>query len=114
MSPGQAIEVERLSLAEGDRVELDKVLCLADGDKVTLGRPTVEGAKVIATSKGEAKGDKVAVFKYKPKVRYSVRTGHRQFHTTLVIEKIVGPGAAPEEPAKKPRRRRKGEKKDGT
>ncbi len=114
MSPGQTIEVERLSAAEGSRVELDKVLCLADGDKVTLGRPTVEGAKVIATSQGEGKGDKVVVFRYKPKVRYSIKTGHRQLFTKLVIDRIVEPGAAPEEPVKKPRRRRKGVIKDGT
>lgn len=114
MSPGQTIEVERLSATEGNSVELDKVLCIADGDKVTLGAPTIEGAKVIATSQGEARGDKVVVFKYKPKVRYRIKTGHRQFHTRLVIDKIVGPGMATEEPVKKPRRRRKGVTKDGT
>jgi len=93
-------------------VELDRVLCIADGDKVTLGTPTIEGAKVIATSQGEEKGDKVAVLKYKSKVRYSVKTGHRQLSTRLAIDKIVGLGAAPEEPVKKPRRR-KGVTKDG-
>jgi len=106
--------VERLGAAEGSSVELDKVLCIADGDNVTLGAPTVEGAKVIATSQGEAKGDKVVVFKYKPKVRYSIKTGHRQFHTKLVIDKIVGPEMAAEEPVKKPRRIKKGVTKDGT
>ena len=95
-------------------MELDKVLCIADGDNVTLGAPTVEGARVIATSQGEAKGDKVVVFRYKPKVRYSIKTGHRQLHTRLVIDKIVGPGMATEEPMKKPRRSRKGVTKDGT
>ncbi|NQT04628.1 MAG: 50S ribosomal protein L21 [Dehalococcoidia bacterium] len=113
VSPGQTIEVERLSATEGSSVELDKVLCIADGDNVTLGAPTVEGAKVIATSQGEAKGDKIVVFRYKPKVRYSIKTGHRQLHTRLVIDKIVGPGMATEEPMKKPRRR-KGVTKDGT
>jgi len=95
-------------------VELDRVLCIANGDNITLGAPTVEGARVIATSQGEAKGDKVVVFRYKPKVRYSIKTGHRQIHTRLVIDKIVGPGMAAEESVKKPRRRRKGVTKDGT
>ncbi len=113
MSPGQTIEVERLGVAEGSSVELDKVLCIADDAKITLGTPTVEGAKVIATSQGEGKGDKVVVFRYKPKVRYSIKTGHRQLHTRLVIDRIVGPGTAPEEPVQKPRRRRKGVTKDG-
>jgi large subunit ribosomal protein L21 len=113
VSPGQTIEVERLSAAEGSSVELDKVLCIADGDKVTAGTPTVEGAKVIATSQGEKKGDKITVFRYKPKVRYSIRTGHRQLHTRLVIDRIVEPGAAPEQPARRTSRRRKGATKDG-
>jgi len=100
-------------VAEGGSVELDKVLCIADGDQVTLGTPTVEDARVIATSQGEGKAKKTVVFRYKPKVRYSIKTGHRQLYTRLVIDKIVRPGETPEEPAKKPSRRRKGVTKDG-
>ena len=86
------MDVEHLDVGEGDTVELDKVLLLADGDdKVTVGIPTIEGAKVVATSKGEGKGKKIIVFKYKPKVRYRKKTGHRQFYTRLVIDKIVEP-----------------------
>jgi large subunit ribosomal protein L21 len=105
VSPGQTIDVERLEVAEGKSVDLDKVLLIGDGKKVTVGTPTVDGAKVKATSKGEGKGDKVIVFKYKPKVRYRKKTGHRQFYTRLVIDEIVGPGAAPEKekPPKKAR-----------
>ena len=94
-------------MAEGEAVDLDKVLFIADGDKVTAGTPTVEGAKVIATSQGEGKGKKIIVFKYKPKVRYRKKTGHRQFYTRLLIDKIIGPETAPTEPAKKVRRSRK-------
>jgi len=99
--------VDRLDAAEGNAVELDKVLFIADGDKVTVGTPTIEGAKVIATSQGEGRGKKIIIFKYKPKVRYRRKTGHRQFHTRLVIDKIVGPGMAQDEPPKKVRRRKK-------
>ena len=94
-------------MAEGDTVELDRVLLIADGDRVTVGTPTVDGAKVVATSQGEGKGEKVIVFKYKPKVRYRKKTGHRQRYTRLVIDKIVEPGAAQAKPAKKVRRRKK-------
>jgi len=107
VDPGQTIDVERLDVAEGNTVELDKVLLIADGDQVTIGTPTVDGAKVVATSKGSGKGKKVIVFKYKPKVRYRKKTGHRQQYTRLVIDKIVGPGVAEEKPAKKTRRRKK-------
>ena len=78
-------------MAEGNTVELDKVLLIANGDKVTVGTPTIDGAKVVATSQGEGKGKKIIVFKYKPKVRYRKKTGHRQLYTRLAIDKITGP-----------------------
>ncbi len=109
VSPGQTVDVERLDVAEGNTVELDKVLLIADDDKVRVGTPTVEGAKVVATSQGEGKGKKIIVFKYKPKVRYRKKTGHRQLYTRLIIDKIIGPDIAPAEPTKKPRRRKKKE-----
>ena len=94
-------------MAEDAAVELDKVLLVADGDRVTVGTPIVDGAKVIATSQGEGKSKKIIVFRYKPKVRYRKKTGHRQFYTRLVIDKIIEPEAALDEPAKKVRRRKK-------
>ena len=78
-------------MAEGDTIDLDKVLLIANGDKVTVGTPTVEGAKVIATSQGDGRSKKIIVFKYKPKVRYRKKTGHRQLYTRLIIDKIVEP-----------------------
>ncbi|MCK5576821.1 MAG: 50S ribosomal protein L21 [Dehalococcoidales bacterium] len=113
VAPGQSIEVDRLGVAEGDTVELDRVLLIADGKKVTVGKPTIEGAKVVATSTGDGKGSKIVVFKYKPKVRYRKKTGHRQLFTRLTIDKISQPGAEAA-PAKKPRRRKKEVTESGT
>ena len=93
VSPGQTIDVERLATTEGSRVDLDKVLLISDGEKTIVGSPTVKGAKVVATSQAEGKGKKGIVFKYKPKVRYSKKTGHRQYYTRLTIDKIVKPRA---------------------
>ena len=107
VTPGQTIDVEYLGVAEGGTVELDRVLLIADGDRVTVGTPMVTGAKVVATSQGDGKGKKIIVFKYKPKVRYRKKTGHRQLYTRLVIDKIVEPEAMPSEPTKKIRRRKK-------
>ena len=107
VTPGQVIDVDRLPVTEGGTVELDRVLLIADDDRVTVGTPTVEGAKVMATSQGEGKGKKIIVFKYKSKVRYRKKTGHRQFYTRLAIDKIIESAAAPGEPAKKVRRRKK-------
>ena len=72
-----------------------------------VGTPTVDGVKVVATSQGEGKGKKIIVFKYKPKVRYRKKTGHRQLYTRLMIDKIVGLEVEQAEPAKKVRRRKK-------
>lgn len=94
-------------MAEGNTIELDKVLLIADDDRVIVGTPTVEGAKVIATAQGEGKAKKVIVFRYKPKVRYRKKTGHRQFYTRLAIDKIIGAEATQGEPVKKVRRRKK-------
>jgi len=101
-------------VAEGKTVELDRVLLVADGDKVRVGTPTVDGVKVVATSQGEGKGKKIIVFKYKPKVRYRKKTGHRQLYTRLVIDKIVGPEVVTGEPIKKVRRRKKEVTESGT
>jgi large subunit ribosomal protein L21 len=68
------------------------VLFISDNEDTLIGKPTIEGAKVIATSLGEITGDKIIVFKYKPKVRYRKKTGHRQIYTRLSINEIVRPG----------------------
>lgn len=80
--------MERLPVDQGGQVELDRVLLVADGDKVRVGTPLIEGAKVVAEALGEEKGEKVIVFKYKPKVRYRRKTGHRQRYTKLAIKEI--------------------------
>lgn len=109
VTPGQTIDVELLGVAEGGTIELDRVLLVVDDDKVTVGTPTVEGAKVVATSQGEGRGKKIIVFKYKSKVRYSRKKGHRQPYTRLTIDKIVGSGAKSDEPKKEVQRRKKEE-----
>jgi large subunit ribosomal protein L21 len=113
VSPGETIDVERLDVAEGGAIELDRVLLIADGDNITLGKPTIDGARVLATSKGDGKNDKVIIFKYKSKVRYRVKNGHRQQYTRLSIDKISQPGAEAEAPAK-PRRKKKEVTEDGS
>ncbi len=114
VSPGQTIDVERLDIAEGDTVEMERVLLIADGDRLTVGKPIIKGAKVTVTSKGEGKGKKIIVFKYKSKVRYSKKTGHRQLYTRLAIEKISEPEAAQDKPLKKVRRPKKEVAENGT
>jgi large subunit ribosomal protein L21 len=85
---GQAIEVDKLDLEVGKKVELGEVMLVADGNQVLVGKPTVADAKVAATVVSQDKGEKISVFKYKPKIRYRVKTGHRQLFTRLMIESI--------------------------
>lgn len=92
VTPKQTIEVDHLNIPEGDIVELDKVLFISDNGNTFIGNPTIKGAKVIATSMGEVKGDKIIVFKYKSKVRYRRKTGYRSIYTRLSINEIVKPG----------------------
>lgn len=85
---GQTIDVEKLPFATGERVALDKVLLLADGDKVTVGQPMVEGASVSATVVRHGLRPKEIIFHYRPKQRYRVKKGHRQQYTRLRIDEI--------------------------
>jgi large subunit ribosomal protein L21 len=100
VTEGQTIDVERLEVVEGGTIELDRVLLVADGKKITAGNPLVKGASVTATAKENGKSDKVVVFKYKPKVRYRRKNGHRQLYTRLSIDSITAPGMAKPKPAK--------------
>ena len=87
--PGENLNVEKLDGEVGSNIELTDVLMVADGDTVTLGSPSVSGAKVVAEVVEHGKGKKVVVFKYKPKIRYRKRTGHRQQFTRLAVKEIV-------------------------
>ncbi len=86
---GEVIDVEKLPAEAGDSIELDRVLLVAAGDQVTVGTPTVPGAKVLATVLAQDRGKKVIVFKYKAKVRYRRKLGHRQDLTRLQINEIL-------------------------
>jgi len=89
VAPEQVIEVERLDVPKGGIVELDKVLFIGGDGNTLVGNPVIDGAKVVATSLGETKGEKVIVFKYKPKVRYRRKTGHRQTYTRMLVNEII-------------------------
>ena len=95
---GQTLMVEKIAGAAeaGARVELDRVLAIGGDDGSTIGTPTIAGARVIAeVVHPDAKGKKLIVFKYKAKVRYRRKTGHRQHYTQLKVTEIVpGDGSA--------------------
>jgi len=87
---GETIEVDYLADAEiGEAMDLEHVLLLSDGEAIKIGTPYVQGAVVQAHVTAQVKGPKVVIFKYKPKKRYRVKTGHRQKYTRIEIDSIV-------------------------
>jgi len=77
---------------EGNKVELDNVLLINNDGKIVVGDPIIAGAKVIAVSHGEVKGEKVLVGKFKAKTRYRRKMGHRQKYTRIEVQDIIEPG----------------------
>jgi large subunit ribosomal protein L21 len=91
VSVGQKFEVNRLPVEVGAQVALD-VLLISDADSTHIGSPFIDNAQVLATVDGQTRGEKLIVFKYKPKKRYRHRRGHRQELTALIIDDIVADG----------------------
>lgn len=85
---GKTIEVDRLPNEVGETIALKEVLLSVDDDKVVVGTPLIEGAKIQAKVLDHFKGRKILVLKYRPKKRYRVKSGHRQQYTRLLIESI--------------------------
>lgn len=86
---GDTIKVEKLNAAPGETVEIDKVLVVAKDDGILIGKPVVEGAKAVLKVVEHGKGEKILVFKYKPKKNYRKMQGHRQPYSQVVVEKII-------------------------
>jgi large subunit ribosomal protein L21 len=86
---GDQLNVEKLPAQAGDEIELTEVLMVSGDDSVTVGTPFVAGARVVATVLDQHRGEKIIVFKYKPKKRYRRKMGHRQDLTRLSIKAIT-------------------------
>ena len=85
---GTELAVDRLDAQPGQTIEFERVLLVADGDEAAVGRPTVEGARVTADIIRQDRGDKIVVFKYRPKARSRVKQGHRADLTILRVADI--------------------------
>ena len=88
VTEGDVVTVEKLTAEAGETIEFDRVLTVVKDGDVVIGRPLVDGAKVVAKVVDHGKGKKILVFKYKAKSNYRRRQGHRQPFTKVVIEKI--------------------------
>ena len=86
---GALLKVDKIDAEPGAAIAIDSVL-LVSGDTVSVGTPYVQGAKVSATVESHGKGDKIVVFKYKPKKDYRRKQGHRQGYSIIKIGDITG------------------------
>jgi large subunit ribosomal protein L21 len=89
---GAELELDQLAADPGARVDIGRVLLVADGDNALIGTPVVDGAKVTAEVLRPTRGDKVIVFKYRPKARRRVMHGHRQDLTVVRVADIEWAG----------------------
>jgi large subunit ribosomal protein L21 len=91
VTPGLILRVEKLEIPEGETFETDKVLLIQTPEQTLIGAPYVPGAKVIAKVLKHGRGEKIIMFKFKPKKRYARKKGHRQWFTELQVEQIFVP-----------------------
>ena len=87
VTPGDVLEVEYMKVDPGSSVEFDPILVVDDDGKAHVGKD-LSKARVVARLLGDKKGDKVRVFKYRPKSGYRRSQGHRQLMTLLEVEEV--------------------------
>jgi len=88
VQPGDKIKIEKLDQKEGEEIVFSDVLLVEKDKKVEIGTPLVKNAEVLAKVLSQGKADKVVIFKYKAKKRYSRKIGHRQPYTEIEITSI--------------------------
>ena len=86
---GVVLTVDKLDAEQGSKIDIDTVLLVSDGDKISVGAPYVKGAKVTVVVEDTFKGKKVIVFKFKSKKDYHRTIGHRQQYTKVRVESIT-------------------------
>lgn len=86
---GEILRIEKIPGEVGSPVSFDQVLMVGDGESVSIGRPSLEGAAVTARIVEQGKANKLIVFKYKRRKRYRRKQGHRQSFTAVKIDAIT-------------------------
>ncbi|MFA5871056.1 MAG: 50S ribosomal protein L21 [Candidatus Paceibacterota bacterium] len=85
---GTKIKIEKLGVPKGEKISLDKVLLLVDGDTIEIGTPYIKNAAIEAEVAEVGKADKKIVFRYHAKTRYRKFKGHRQPFTEIKVKKV--------------------------
>lgn len=90
VTEGEVVKLERLDGEPGDSVVFDKVMVVASGDAVSVGKPYVDGGTVTGEVVEQGRAKKVKVLKFKRRKNYLRRAGHRQSYTAVKITAISG------------------------
>ncbi|MCP4334829.1 MAG: 50S ribosomal protein L21 [Gammaproteobacteria bacterium] len=88
VTKGETLRVEKLAGDEGSTVKLDNVLMVADGDKVSVGTPTLDKASVTAKIMSHGRGDKIEIIKFRRRKHSRSQMGHRQSYTEIEVTDI--------------------------
>jgi large subunit ribosomal protein L21 len=99
VSVGDRIDVEKLAVEVGERLEIDQVLAVGEGSDLRVGTPLVSGAKVVCEVVRQDRSRKILIGKYHKRKRYYRKNGHRQSFTRLKIDSIFAEGIAVTAPA---------------
>ena len=83
------LTVDKIDAEKGSKIDIDTVLLVSDGDKISVGAPYVKGAKVTVVVEDSFKDKKVIVYKFKSKKDYHRTIGHRQQYTNVRVESIT-------------------------
>jgi len=85
---GEKLRIPKYDLEVGSKIQIPEVLLVNDGENIAIGTPYVNGATVEATVTGQGKDKKIIVFKKKRRKDYSVKRGHRQDFTEIMVDSI--------------------------
>lgn len=87
---GETLKLETLPEAVGDEVKFEQVLMVGEGSSVKVGRPYLDGCKVLATVVAHGRHDKIRIIKFNRRKHHMKSQGHRQNYTEVKITKIQG------------------------
>jgi large subunit ribosomal protein L21 len=90
VTQGGVLRVEKLEADVGTSIDFERVLMIADGDNIAIGKPFIEGGKVTATVRSHGRGDKIKIIKLRRRKHYRQQMGHRQSYTEIEITGIAG------------------------
>lgn len=89
VSPGDVVRVESLEAKKGDTVEITDIYMIADGDKMSVGKPMLASSKVTAEVVDEDRGEKLLIFKHRRRKGFRKTNGHRQNYTAIKVKEII-------------------------